>query len=139
MFKNILLGVDGSEHALNAAKLAGDLARLTGADIWVIVCFEPVPAYIGVPFYQQMLTKNLEKADQILIPALEAVGPIQGSINTEKLEGETAEAILNVSKIQDIDLIVMGTRGLGSFASMMIGSKSQKVVANASCPVLLVR
>jgi len=55
------------------------------------------------------------------------------------LEGPPAEAILNVAETREIDLIVMGTRGLGRFTGMLLGSQSQKVVSHASCPVTLVR
>jgi len=50
-----------------------------------------------------------------------------------------AEAVLSVAEVRGNDLIVMGTRGLGRLAGAQLGSQSQKVVANDSCPVLLVR
>lgn len=60
-------------------------------------------------------------------------------MHQEVLEGPPAEAILNVANVREIDLIVMGTRGLGRLAGALLGSQSQKVVAHASCPVLLAR
>jgi len=55
------------------------------------------------------------------------------------LEGQPAEAILQAAVGERADLIVMGTRGLGAIGSLFLGSQSQKVVAEAPCPVLLVR
>jgi len=139
MFKNILLGVDGSDHALRAARFAGDLARLSGANLWIVVCFEPVPSYLGEPNLQETLSRRMQQAEKILEPSLDEIGPIPGTKKTEVLEGPPAEAILNVAETREIDLIVMGTRGLGRFTGMLLGSQSQKVVSHASCPVTLVR
>ena len=139
MFKNILLGVDGSEHALRAAKVAGELARKLGSDLWVVVCFDPVPAYLGEPNLQQAMNLRLQQAEQVLSPALEEIGEIPGSLRKEILEGPPAEAILSVAQARDNDLIIMGTRGLGKLAGLLLGSQSQKVITHASCPVMLIR
>ena len=139
MFKNILLGVDGSDHALRAARLAGEMARLTNADLRVVVSFEPVPSFLGEPFLQEALAKRMQQADEILQPALDEIGSIPGNLKTEILEGPPAEAILNVVEVREIDLIVMGARGRGRLTSMLLGSQSQKVVSHASCPVMLIR
>ena len=52
-FKTILLGIDGSEHALKAAQVAGELARCTQADMWIVVCFDSVPKYLGQPYLEE--------------------------------------------------------------------------------------
>ena len=139
MFRNILLGVDGSEHALRASKFAGDLARQLGSNLWVVACYDPVPPYLGEPNFQQAFDERLRHANGILDQALEVVGEIQGELKTEILEGPPAEAILNVAEVRGNDLIIMGTRGLSRLAGLLIGSQSQKVIMHASCPVLLVR
>jgi nucleotide-binding universal stress UspA family protein len=43
MFENVLIAVDGSEHSLKAAKLAGGIARNMGSDLWVVIAYDPVP------------------------------------------------------------------------------------------------
>lgn len=139
MFKNILLALDGSEHAMRAAKVAGDLARQHGSDMIVVVCYDPIPAYLGEPNLQHALNERLEQTARILAPALAIIGEIPGEIKKETLEGPPAEAILNVIESRACDLVVMGTRGLSRLAGLLLGSQSQKVVMHASCPVLLVR
>ncbi len=140
MFKNILLGVDGSEHALHAAKTAADLARSMNSKILrVVVAFEAVPPYLGEPNLQTAISARMKEAESILDEALKAVGEIPGEIHTEILEGPPAEAILDVADTRKSDLIVMGSRGLGRLAGALLGSQSQKVVRHASCPVLIVR
>ena len=139
MFKNILIGVDGSDHALKATKIAGDLARCMGANLWLVACFEPVPTYLGESNLQAAIVAHMSDADRSLQSALQEIGEIPGELNAQLLEGSQAETILSVAEVRDVDLIVMGTRGLGRLSALLLGSQSQKVVANAHCPVLLVR
>ena len=139
MFKNILLGVDGSPHSLKAAKAAGELARSLNADLRIVIVFEPIPTYLGESSMEQAITSRMENAENILREALMAVGEIPGQLKTEKLEGPVAEAILAAVNTHNNDLIIMGSRGLGKLAGLLLGSQSQKVVQHAPCPVLIVR
>ncbi len=139
MFRNILLAVDGSEHALRAARVAGELARTLQANLRVVTVFDPVPAYLGEPMFQQATAERISRAEEVLEAALEVIGDIPGELKTEVLEGPPAEAILEVERTRHNDLIVMGTRGRGRLTGLLLGSQSQKVVAHAGCPVLLVR
>ncbi len=139
MFQKILLAFDGSEAAQRAAELAGELARTHRATLRVVVSYDPIPAYLGEPDYQRALTGRLQHAEETLAEARQRVGEIPGGLKDEILEGPAAEAILEVAKTRASDLIVMGTRGMGRLTGLLIGSVSQKVVAHADCPVLLVR
>jgi nucleotide-binding universal stress UspA family protein len=140
MYNQILLGVDGSEHALHAAKTVGDLARTMKSQVLrVVVAYDVVPAYLGEPNMQTAIFTRMKEAEKILQKALEAVGKIPGEVHTEILEGSPAEAILDVANTRKCDLIVMGSRGLGRLTGALLGSQSQKVVQHASCPVLIVR
>lgn len=139
MFKNILVAVDGSEHALKAAEVAGDLARNLKTNLRMITIYDPIPNYLGEPNLQNIIDQRLEQAERIISEAQQRVGSVPGEFVTEKLEGPVAEAVLAVISALSIDLVVMGTRGLGRLGQLLIGSQSQKVVANAPCPVLLVR
>jgi nucleotide-binding universal stress UspA family protein len=139
MFKNILLAYDGSEHAHKAAKLAGELANSVKADLWVVVAYDPVPPYLGKPYLQEALSGRLKQAEELVIEARQEIGEISCVLRTETIEGPAAEAVLNVANVRNNDLIIMGTRGLGRLAGLLVGSQSQKVVAHARCPVLLIR
>lgn len=139
MFKNILLAVDGSEHALNAARLAGEMARLTRANLWVVTSYDPIPSYLGEPNLSQIIAARTREAESTLNTAIEEIGELPAEMHKEILEGPPAEAILSVANVREIDLIVMGTRGLGRLAGALLGSQSQKVVSHAACPVLLAR
>ncbi len=138
MFKNILVGVDGSEYSYKAAKIAGEMARCMHADLWVVACFEPVPAYLGEPNLQIAITGHLAQATSVMAVAVVEIGSIPGTLHQEMVEGAPADTILSVAVVRSVDLIVMGTRGLGRLSGFVLGSQSQKVVAQANCPVLLV-
>lgn len=139
MFKNILLAVDGSDHSFKAARLAGDLTRCLNADLTVITVFDPVPNYLGETNLAAFVSNQKLAAENILNEALNLVGDLPGKLVKEVLEGPVAEAVLRVAEVRGNDLIIMGTRGLGRLAGALLGSQSQKVVAHAKCPVLLVR
>ena len=139
MFKNILLGVDGSKHSFHAAEKAAELATCLEANLWIVVAHPTVPAYLGEPNFQDAIIARLEESRKIMDEAVEVVGEIPGEIHTEILEGSAAEVVLNVADVRHIDLIVMGSRGHGKLRGLLVGSQSQKVLQHAPCPVMIVR
>lgn len=140
MFNRILLAVDGSEHAVRAAKVAAEMMRcMKSAELWIVIAYDPVPSYLGEPDLQGAINARLKDAQVLLKKAEVAVGNVPGEIHTELIEGNSAEAIIEVAKTRNSDVIVMGSRGLGRLAGLVLGSTSQKVVSHAPCPVLIVR
>ena len=140
MFDKILLAVDGSEHALHAAKVAGDLVRSVKArELRIVIAYEPVPAYLGEPNLQNTINARMNESQDTLHEAENMVGEIPAEIHSELIEGQIADAIINVAETRNCDLIIMGSRGLGRWAGALLGSNSQKVVSEAPCPVLIVR
>ncbi|NUQ83067.1 MAG: universal stress protein [Anaerolineales bacterium] len=139
MFKRILLAVDGSEHALRAANIAAELARSMKAELRIVVVYDPIPPYLGEPNLQHAIDARLKEAQAILDKAVEAAGELPGEIHTGMIEGNPAEAIIEVAQTRECDLIVMGSRGLGRLAGLLLGSTTQKIVSHAPCPVLIVK
>jgi nucleotide-binding universal stress UspA family protein len=140
MFKNILLAVDGSDHAAHAAKVATELAHcMESAELRIVVAYAPIPPYLGEPNLQVVIDARLNEAQNILQKAVDIVGDSKLDIHTELIEGDAAEAIIEVATTRHSDVIVMGSRGLGMLAGLLLGSTSQKVVSHAPCPVLIVR
>jgi nucleotide-binding universal stress UspA family protein len=140
MFDKILLAVDGSEHALHAARKAAELARIMKpSEFRIVVSYDTIPLYLGEPNMQLAIDSRKMEAEEILSRAVKEVGDIPCEIHTEIIEGDAAEAIIDVATTRGSDIIVMGSRGLGRLAGLLLGSTSQKVVAHAPCPVLIVR
>ena len=123
MFERILLAVDGSEHALHATRKAAELARLMKPqEFRVVVAYDPIPLYLGEPNMQLVITNRKGEAEDVLNVAVKEVGAIPCEIHTEILEGDPASAILEVAKIRGSDVIIMGSRGLGRLAGLLLGS-----------------
>ncbi len=140
MFGKIVLAVDGSDHAVHAARVAGDLARSMQAEsVRVLVVFPPIPFFLGEPNMQAAIDSRMNESNSVLKSALQALGEIPGEIHTEVIEGSPAEVIINVATVRQADLIVMGSRGLGTLGGLLLGSNSQKVVSHGPCPVLITR
>ena len=140
MFEKVLLAVDGSEHALHSARTAADLARaMNSKEFRIVVAYDFIPPYLGEPNMQIAIDTRIEEAQKIMQTAVDAVGDIPCEIHTELIEASPAEAIISVATTRTSDVIVMGSRGHGTLAGLLLGSTSQKVVAHAPCPVLIVR
>ncbi len=140
MFNSILLAVDGSEHALHAARVAASLANAMKSQILrVVVAYDPIPSYLGEPNLQHAIDARLKEAEGILQKAVTTLGTVSAEVHTELIEGDAAESIIEIARTRKSDVIVMGSRGLGLLTGMVLGSTSQKVVAHAPCPVLIVR
>jgi nucleotide-binding universal stress UspA family protein len=140
MFDKILLAVDGSDHALHAARMAAEMARgMKPKELRIVVAYDTIPMYLGEPNMQLAIDSRKTEAEEILNMAIKEIGSIPGEIHTEVIEGSPAEAIIDVANTRKSDIIIMGSRGLGRLAGLVLGSTSQKVVAHATCPVLIVR
>ena len=140
MFEKILLAADGSDHALHATQIAAELARNPNAkELRVVVAYDMIPPYFGEPNMQIAIDARMEEAKLVLQKTIEAIGEIPCEIHTELIEGSAAEAIIDVANTRKSNVIVMGSRGLGKLAGLLLGSTSQKVVSHAPCPVLITR
>jgi nucleotide-binding universal stress UspA family protein len=140
MFEHILLAVDGSEHSYHAARVAADMARSMNSEILrIVVAYDRIPPFLGEPNLQQAINARLSEAQEVLQKAVNVVGDVPAEVHTELIEGDAAESIIDVATTRSSDVIVMGSRGLGRLAGLVLGSTTQKVVSHAPCPVLIVR
>jgi nucleotide-binding universal stress UspA family protein len=77
MFEHILLAVDGSEHALLAARVASNLANVMKSQILrIVVAYDPIPVHLGDPYMQEAINARLRETEQIMQKAVEALGAV---------------------------------------------------------------
>lgn len=147
MYQRILAGLDGSTHSLAAAEKAVQLAKLLGAELHLLTVTRPykvTPALkqyleaenlLGEPKYvmDDMTNQIVEKAEE------RAKNAGVASVKTAVREGKPARSIIDYAKSKKIDLIVIGSRGVGEIEAALLGSVSQKVSMLGSCSVLIVR
>lgn len=139
----IVVGIDGSKGAQRALEWALSEARLRGADLRVVHAHR-VPelptyvqgragGYVGAPPEQVQAV-----AKRVIEEALRAAGDT-GGVPVERVPvvgGEAATSLIDASK--GADLLVVGSRGLGGFTGLLLGSVSQQCVTHAHCPVVVV-
>ncbi len=135
----ITVGVDGSEGAAAALRWAAGEARLRGARIRAVHAWSnPMLAYGYVPpgSYEEDLG---QAAADGLDRLLEAAAPELRGIEVERLvvKGSAATALTDAAA--GADLLVVGSRGLGGFRELLLGSVSHECAQRAPCPVVIVR
>lgn len=139
---HVLLAVDGSDYSYEAARA---LAHFQRADRLTIlhVMDVPTPMYpTVVPEVAREIYETVERGmreeGESLLNRMASLLPLNVGPVTKRLEiGKPADLILAEAKEQ-VDLIVMGARGVGKVHELLLGSVSHQVVAHAPCPVLVV-
>jgi nucleotide-binding universal stress UspA family protein len=137
MFERILVAVDGSRVGGKTIPVAVDLATRYGATVTVVHVREHTK-YEGSDVDLGPETS----AEQIVEGALEPfrVAGVEARGEIRRVSpGDTPEQIVKVAEESRADLIVMGTKGMTELRSLVLGGVANKVVAHATCPVLLVR
>lgn len=137
--QRIVVGTDGSETASNALKRAVDEAVVWGAELTVVAA---VPIATGggmmgwVPPSMDRQSLIDEIRDSLDRAIAEAVGARKVHVARHALDGSAAALLTEFSTA--VDLVVVGTRGRGGFAGMLLGSTSQTVLNHSTCPVMTV-
>ena len=138
MVKNILVPVDGSDSALRAARTAADLAAACQAKLMFLYVANINQLAINACLSDAILDSVTKAGDAVLNQALETV-PDGVEAEPFSQTGSPAVVILDFLEDNPVDLVVMGTRGLGIVKGVLMGSVSQYVVEQAKCPVLVVK
>ncbi len=133
----IVVGVDGSPSSIDAVEWAANQARLTGATLEVLMTWEWPNGYGWSPIPSEYNPEHDSEMalDTILKPVRDKHPGI--SIEAKVIEGHPAPLLVKAS--DGADLLVVGSRGHGEFAGMLLGSVSEHCVTNAHCPVLVLR
>jgi nucleotide-binding universal stress UspA family protein len=143
VFHRILVAIDGSEHAQRALSEAIDLAQLSKARLTVMtVQQKPSTLLVGGPVVPPVDMRGLDEAlqqehEQLLESAIEQA-PQDVSVVKVLAQGAPASAIVEQARKDSNDLIVLGSRGRGEVASMLLGSVSHQVLQRSTAPVLVV-
>lgn len=140
----IVVGVDGSEEAKAALRFALDEAELRQATVRVVHSWQF--GYIGVsgiegfsPVVGADLGDLRRRAEVALDALLHEVASAGSGVVVEQHVVEGAPATVLVDESRDADLLVVGSRGHGGFAGLLLGSVSQQCAHHATCPVVIVR
>jgi nucleotide-binding universal stress UspA family protein len=137
MFEHILVAVDGSPQSSKTVPFGVDLAQKYGSTVTVVHVREHA-RYEGsdVDFGPPITAEDL--VETVVATFREAGVEAKGEIRRVS-PGNTPEQIIEVANASHADLIVMGTRGMTEWKSLLLGGVANKVLHHATCPVLLVR
>jgi nucleotide-binding universal stress UspA family protein len=133
----VVVGIDGSPSSREALEWAAREARLRGDSLEAVIAWHipPQMAYPGAP---TGLYNFEESAKEVLERELDAVLGADATSVIRRVEpGPPARVLIDASR--DAELLVVGSRGHGEFAGMLLGSVSQHCTSHAHCPVVVVR
>ena len=139
MFQKILVAYDGSPHSERALATAIEIAKCASASITLLNAYDKIPPNLGEPNFQEALNQTVVIARDMTLKVLAQVRGEGLTADMNVLEGPAPDAILRVAETEGYDLIVIGSRGLGQFQGLLIGSVSDRVLHHAKIPVLIVR
>ena len=152
MAGRIVVGVDGSEESAEALAWAVGQGRLTGAVVEVVYAYDYSPSwqlygYEGLSVAEvEMAAREEETVEReavefahgLVEKMISDLGDV-ADVTVEPMvvnDRRPASALLRVS--EDADLLVLGSRGRGGFAGLLLGSVSQQCASHATCPVVII-
>ncbi len=137
----ILVGVDGSDHSRRALEWAMKEAAVHHAPLTVLTVHPAVRGYFSgateYPGDAALTQKAREAAQAEADKVLAELGESRPeSVTVRAVHGFPAEELINASK--DADMVVVGERGAGGFARLVMGSVTIQVAQHAHCPVVII-
>ena len=138
----IVVGIDGSHNASHALEWAMAEAAIREAQLTVLTVNPVAASYwtgrpTPLPGDHERVAEIRRSAEEAAAAAAAKLGSSQPeSVTVAAVSGFPAETLIQAAK--DSDMLVVGRRGAGGFASLILGSVSNQVVHHASCPVVVV-
>lgn len=144
MFSRILLAVDGSEISKRAVNALKEIAEKFPTEVLILNVFEPLYVSYGyhmAPHISETIKKELEEKAKRLVE--ETKNELLNlhleikNIDSLVMIGKPGEVIVDVAEKNNSDLIIIGSRGLGSVKGFLMGSVSNYVLHHSKCPLLV--
>lgn len=141
----ILVAIDGSDTSMKAADVAINTAKKHGAKLYVVTSMDPYPEHLHMSgfkqYYDYARKKEKEEAEQ-WFEQISKKSKENGIDVHAELVGASPSivgAIINYAEKENVDLIIVGTRGRTGFKKILLGSVASGIVTYATCPVMVVK
>jgi nucleotide-binding universal stress UspA family protein len=138
MYERLLVAIDHSEATARVLEAARNLASLSQAEVWVLHLRErevlPRAGVIPTESKDQAKAEVEAAVEELLKTGINARGEVRDTVY-----GYAARDIVDDAQEHDVSVIVMGSRGRGDLAGLVLGSTAHKVIHLADRPVLVVR
>jgi len=136
----ILVGIDGSAHSQRALEWAAKEAAIRHTSLTVLTVHQAVRGFWGGTLHyagdEELIEKGRQAAQAEADKVVASLGDARpASVTVKATEGIPAEELLNAGA--DADMIVLGSRGGGGFARMLLGSVASTVAEHAKVPVMI--
>ncbi|MCM3721481.1 universal stress protein [Solibacillus isronensis] len=139
MYQHILLAADGSQNSIRAAKEALKIAQINAETlVTIIFIIDMEKAKTDVLHSSSIESLYMERRRK-LVPIEELFNGNQVHYKVEIIHGSPGPEIIKFANTQNVDLVVIGSRGLNSLQEMVLGSVSHKVMKRVQCPAMLVK
>jgi nucleotide-binding universal stress UspA family protein len=146
--KTILVAVDGSTQAIKATEIAADLAQCSGAKLVVLHVVTPIfggerdelAELARMEHMERTEYEMLQERGRAIVESAEFSARRKGVTSVEPVVevGDPAGVIVKLTRARSADLVVVGRRGHGTLAGLLLGSVSNKIVQLADAPCLVV-
>lgn len=139
--KKILIATDGSPSSAEAVEFGVELAAEHEAAV-IFVHVAPATDVLPIASYGALprVPHEVTEYDRVSLEDAEQVATEHGvRASTKLLVGDTVDEIVAYADNQDVDMIVVGSRGHGALASALLGSVSRGVLSESKRPVMIVR
>jgi nucleotide-binding universal stress UspA family protein len=136
----VVVGVDGSDCSQDALRFAIEEARMRGASLHVVTAWS-IPTNLYASGYASSVDADTfrEAAEATSTHALERAHEIAPDLTVDAETPEEHAVTALLSAAEHADLLVVGSRGRGGFARLLLGSVSTQLAQHARCPVTIVR
>ena len=133
---HVVVGVDGSPASREALALAFTEAGAHGWDVHAVIAWEAVPERVNPPLVDEAGMREAAQARlaRMMIPARELHPDVK--VQSDIVTGQPREVLMSAA--EEARLLVVGSRGLGGFRGLLLGSVSHALVHHAPCPVAVV-
>jgi len=140
----LLVPVDGSKHSMEGIKVALDYARMKGAEVSLLTVVPPITdiTYGMTPSQGDSVKGTMmQKAEEIITEAKKACeeNDVRPQVMIKDTSNTVAEEICDVVESENIDLVVIGSHGIGGVRRFLMGSVASRVVRHCPCSVFVVR
>lgn len=150
MIKNILVPIDGSEHAIKPLILANDLADKYGADLSVLFVIdkpnasskEALQDFIEMEYpktEKMTVTAYLNKLAEKTVRETLEKAKVKTGVQPVILSGDPSAKIVDYVKTNDIDMVIMASRGKSGITDFLVGSVTYKVSRSVKCSCVIIR
>lgn len=138
MYDHILVATDGSTTAERATAHAVELARQFGAELHAVYVIETRTGYDNAIVDPEVVRQNFQEEGEEALTAIEDRADSELTVTTTFREGVPHEELLTYVDENNIDLVVMGSKGRSAFKTLLLGSVTEAVLHSATVPVLII-